>query len=464
MKRSRDTDDENERRGGKAPRRGRWNGGRGGNNGGGARGFSSYNASQVQSWQRQFREPVLRGNNRQGPALHNNVPAAGPSNFNFPDADVFSHPSEQFRSALCPDPDHFYEVAKELAAQIPTEKIHTDPRHETLTHSIMQKYGQSQQTFNTMKKKIRLWKEIYRVVRMEFDCGLFIFGSTFNGFGGDKCDVDMCLFPQGARGYQDKQKLSIVRSLLRKHCSQFIRGHIELIPAKVPILKFQDKEGGLEVDLSVDNPTSIRNTHLLYYYSKCDYRVRPLVLAVKLWAKNYGINEARFQTLSSYALTVMVIHYLQYEVKPQVVPCLHDMYPQIFFAFSNIFSLNYLDAPNFRSQNTESTGKLLVGFFNYFANSFDPARDVASVRTGRILNPRDCEDYARREKLGPRQWTAKLLLEEPFDRTNVARAVCREERWNLVVDAFQSTSRYLESADVSKLQFDDILSINVDDD
>ena len=58
MKRSRDTDDENERRGGKAPRRGRWNGGRGGNNGGGARGFSSYNASQVQSWQRQFREIV----------------------------------------------------------------------------------------------------------------------------------------------------------------------------------------------------------------------------------------------------------------------------------------------------------------------------------------------------------------------------------------------------------------------
>ena len=57
MKRSRDTDDESERRGGKAPRRAHWNGGRGGNKGGGgARGFSSYNASQVQSWQRQFRE------------------------------------------------------------------------------------------------------------------------------------------------------------------------------------------------------------------------------------------------------------------------------------------------------------------------------------------------------------------------------------------------------------------------
>ena len=35
----------------------------------------------------------------------------------------------------------------------------------------------------------------------------------------------------------------------------FIRGGIELISAKVPILKFFDREGRLEVDLSVNNPT-----------------------------------------------------------------------------------------------------------------------------------------------------------------------------------------------------------------
>ena len=31
-------------------------------------------------------------------------------------------------------------------------------------------------------------------------------------------------------------------------------------------------------------------------------RLRPLVLAVKLWARKHGINEARLQTLSSYTL------------------------------------------------------------------------------------------------------------------------------------------------------------------
>ena len=36
----------------------------------------------------------------------------------------------------------------------------------------------------------------------------------------------------------------------------------------MPILKFFDRHGGLEVDLSVNNPTSIRNTHMLFCYSQ----------------------------------------------------------------------------------------------------------------------------------------------------------------------------------------------------
>ena len=39
---------------------------------------------------------------------------------------------------------------------------------------------------------------------------------------------------------------------------------------------------------------------------------------MKLWAKHHGINEARNQTLSSYTLTLMMIHYLQAGVRPQV--------------------------------------------------------------------------------------------------------------------------------------------------
>lgn len=49
---------------------------------------------------------------------------------------------------------------------------------------------------------------------------------------------------------------------------------------------------------------------------------------VKKWAKFQNINSAKDQTISSYALTLMVLHYLQYGVRgPPVLPSLQSLYP-----------------------------------------------------------------------------------------------------------------------------------------
>uniref|UniRef100_A0A915E7M5 Poly(A) RNA polymerase mitochondrial-like central palm domain-containing protein n=1 Tax=Ditylenchus dipsaci TaxID=166011 RepID=A0A915E7M5_9BILA len=61
----------------------------------------------------------------------------------------------------------------------------------------------------------------------------------------------------------------------------------QLILAKVPILriKFSGAFSDITVDLNANNSVTIRNTHLLCYYSTFDWRVRPLVSVVKEWAK-----------------------------------------------------------------------------------------------------------------------------------------------------------------------------------
>jgi len=375
----------------------------------------------------------------------------------FPSPDVFSHPSANFRLNLCPDPDQFVEVAHRLCVPFNSQvALAGAGRWTCLTRDIVNQFKMKQQRLETMQQKILLWKEIYRAVRTEVDCGIFVFGSTFNGFGGDGCDIDMCLFPQGpAMG--DKQWLGRVRRVLQQNCRHFIRGGIELINAKVPILKFFDREGGLEVDLSVNNPTSIRNTHMLHCYSQADYRVRPLILAVKIWAKAHGINEARFQTLSSYTLTLMVLNFLQVGVQPPVLPCLHVCYPGIFHPGSDIFSLQYT-IPDWRSHNSESLGELLVGFFRWYSVSglFDPRRDVGSVRCGSLLAAADCERFAREQKSGPGQWSARLLIEEPFDRTNAARAVCNDEKWAMVQHVFKKTHQRIEQSKVVSLTLEDL--------
>lgn len=85
----------------------------------------------------------------------------------------------------------------------------------------------------------------------------------------------------------------------------------EVIHAKVPILKFKGAEYGFEVDLNCNNAVGIRNTHLLHCYTQLDWRVRPLVIIVKLWAQANCINNAKNMTISSYSLALMVIHFLQ---------------------------------------------------------------------------------------------------------------------------------------------------------
>lgn len=87
--------------------------------------------------------------------------------------------------------------------------------------------------------------------------------------------------------------------------------NVEIISAKVPILKFHDHERNLNVDLNCNNSVGIRNTHLLRCYASLDWRLKPLVLIVKLWARSNNINDAKNMTISSYSLALMVIHFLQ---------------------------------------------------------------------------------------------------------------------------------------------------------
>ena len=86
---------------------------------------------------------------------------------------------------------------------------------------------------------------------------------------------------------------------------------VQLINAKVPILKFSDRISCVECDLNINNSVGIRNTHLLNAYSKLDWRIQPLVVMIKYWAKTQNINDASKMTISSFSIALMVIHYLQ---------------------------------------------------------------------------------------------------------------------------------------------------------
>lgn len=314
-----------------------------------------------------------------------------------------------------------------------------------LSQRIWDHFQRNKETRLQLEKKLKLWKELEHL-SSQMDCDLKVTGSTVTGFGRSGSDVDMCIFSK-RKSSLNSQHLSRAQEVIRIECRNYQSG--EIIRAKVPVLKmkFQDAEiGTINVDLTIDNHSAVRNTPLLFYYSQLDPRVRPLVMAVKWWAKKNDINEPRWQTLSSYTLTLMVIHYLQCGVSPPVLPCLQEKHSEIFNDRRNIFDLSYDDEAilSLSSENKQSVGSLYKDFFNYFTvkSRFDNEIDVVSVRTGGKNDKYSCKSFARIHNPGISlgTWNCRVLVEEPFNRTNVASAVCKDEKWSQILDVFKDAA------------------------
>ncbi|KAI3401345.1 hypothetical protein diail_11428 [Diaporthe ilicicola] len=181
-------------------------------------------------------------------------------------------------------------------------------------------------------------------------------------------------------------------------------------------LEFPNSGIGVQCDINFSAQLALHNTHLLRCYSLTDPRVRPLVLFVKHWAKVRGINTSYRGTLSSYGYVLMVLHYLINVAQPSVCPNLQAMAPPLDphltpdqVENTTVCQGRYVwfwrDADQIKAaaeqgsltQNRDSIGHLLRGFFEYYAHGnilssghmrgFDWGRDVISLRTrGGILS------------------------------------------------------------------------------
>ncbi|XP_026463768.1 poly(A) RNA polymerase gld-2 homolog A-like [Ctenocephalides felis] len=117
----------------------------------------------------------------------------------------------------------------------------------------------------------------------------------------------------------------------------------------------------------------------------------------------------------------MVIHYLQCGVKPPILPCLHAMYPGKFENYTDIHTIDIHERLEpYKTDNNQSLGELLLGFFDYYAN-FDYSAWAISIRLAKLLKIDDCKNE-QMPKNDPTQWLY-ICIEEPFDRTNTARSV-----------------------------------------
>ncbi|CAK9799003.1 Poly(A) RNA polymerase gld-2 homolog A [Anthophora quadrimaculata] len=369
-------------------------------------------------------------------------------------------------------PDRFLARSHLVEVTHTPEELLNGTIWDKLSKDVWLKFMLNQQTETVYRNKMMLWRYLYVYIKTAFPkYGLFLVGSTMNGFGSDNSDVDMCLLVRHTEMDQRNEAIGHLEQILKclKRCD-FIE-QLELIQAKVPILKFHDSIQNLEVDLNCNNAVGIRNTHLLYCYSRIDWRVRPLVLVVKLWAQFQNINDAKNMTISSYSLVLMVIHFLQctytlsfsisfisvciYQsqylfilggVNPPVLPCLHSLYEGKFAPHTDIHCIDIqeeLDIPPtvHRPRNRQSLGELFIEFFRYYV-MFDFSQHAISVRLANKIPIEECR-RARSYKNDPHQWKY-LCIEEPFDLTNTARSVYDPDVFARIKHVFDCTYQNLK--------------------
>ncbi|CAB4069346.1 PAPD4 [Lepeophtheirus salmonis] len=274
------------------------------------------------------------------------------------------------------------------------------------------------------RTKFRIWSQL--VSTFTFNSKdprtlVMIFGSSLNGLARKGSDLDISIYCPSFNNQLNL--LSTLRKWLRVNWAEGSVRDVLLIPAKVPILKFTNVSHSgerTEVDISCNDPTGIP------------------------WAANYGINDAKDMTLSSFTLLLMLIHYLQIGVSPPVLPVVQDIGPSYYrdkLSVVDIFNLPYKTEPdvNFTSSNS--------------MNCFDFTRDVGSIRTGKRLDSRQCQEWARHSRGIPRQWEAYVLMEEPFNRSNSARSTVNREKFDSILVALKEGHRLLVRENASLAKF-----------
>uniref|UniRef100_A0A8C7T105 CCHC-type domain-containing protein n=1 Tax=Oncorhynchus mykiss TaxID=8022 RepID=A0A8C7T105_ONCMY len=256
------------------------------------------------------------------------------------------------------------------------------------------------------QKREQILGSLERFIQKEYNdnAQLCLFGSSKNGFGFRDSDLDICMTLEGhdtAEKLNCKEIIEGLAKVLKKHTG--LRNILPITTAKVPIVKFEHRQSGLEADIS------------LYNTLRCD------------------IGDASRGSLSSYAYILMVLYFLQ-QRQPPVIPVLQEVFdghsvPQRMVDGWNAFFFDDIEELRQRlpelPQNRETVGELWLGLLRFYTEEFDFKELVISIRQRKRLTTFE------------KQWTSKCIaIEDPFDLNHNLGAGVSRKMTNFIMKAF----------------------------
>ncbi|KAF9365422.1 hypothetical protein BGX34_010049 [Mortierella sp. NVP85] len=306
-----------------------------------------------------------------------------------------------------------------------------------------------------------------------------LFGSYTSGLSTQTSDADFTITTDADEQSSEPDIIDLGRAMREHgyHNVQTIAG------ARVPIVMFRDPLSLLRCDININQPLGVHNSELIATYRKIDYRFRPLWLAIRKIAKSNNILDGKNGFLSSYALTMMLITFLQNVTRPAILPSLQLppfedtwMEPSTTTLVnghsstghrprrprSNMviisaqgcnctFDHNWSRYRHFGRSNTKTTGELLIDFCYYFGYTFNYSEQEVNPRRGRIqLRPslnRQRRNSAQGTLLSPKE--PFICIMDPFIQNRNVASACRGSNATKVQRCFQDTYTALATGDIT---------------
>ncbi|KAG0282494.1 hypothetical protein BGZ96_000418 [Linnemannia gamsii] len=169
--------------------------------------------------------------------------------------------------------------------------------------------------------------------------------------------------------------------------------------------------------MNMDQPMGVHNSKLIGAYRKADKRFLRLWFAVRHIAWNHGILSGSTGYLSSYALVMMLIVFLQDVTDPPILPRLQQqerglMEEHEIDGYDCSFDNNQRRYCTFGNKNTTSDCQLLIDFCQFYGYTFNYATQEVNPCLG-VIKDRSFDPPPRCEwDLRPKDWSICIL--DPF--------------------------------------------------
>ena len=213
------------------------------------------------------------------------------------------------------------------------------------------------------------------------------YGSIINNFLTKDGDIDISIVPKNISKDAFIKYLNEIEEVLVKEKKYAMEKNNIYINSRYALLSVTDIETNINIDITVHNKLPINNSKMIRLYSLYDQRFHILGIFLKYWVKINNIKGAPNGYLSSYALLILIIHFLQNVVEPKVLPILQkvrnvqkeykyfngekELTTNLYFEedFENI--KQYMNEINCGKENDLNVTELLVQFFEYYAYKYN---------------------------------------------------------------------------------------------